>query len=305
MIDPVERRVCVNGVELAYFERPATRDSDGVLLFAHATGFHARVWDRTIAALHAPPRVIAVDLRGHGRSEKKGPFTWATFGDDVAEFVAALDLRRIVGIGHSMGGHAMTQAVAHDESRFERLLLVDPVIMDPAFYADRAHALVPMRPEDHPTSKRRNHWASWQEMFERFAERHPFNLWRRDVLEDYCRHGVLPNPDGPGFVLACPPRVEASIYTGNAGYDIYPAIRGITVPVTVLRARERELGKTDSMDFTQSPTWSGLANQFEHGRDVLLPHLTHFIPMQEPELVASYIEGHRPEVDDAAEAMRP
>jgi lipase len=291
--EPVERRVRVNGIELAYVEwRAASHEGGRVFLFAHATGFHARIWNRTIAALEPGNRVISFDLRGHGRSEKRGPFGWETFGHDIREAIIALDLERIVGVGHSMGGHAMTQAAAYEEARFDRLLLVDPVILDPAYYAERQRA-VPDRPEEHPTSKRRNEWASWREMFERFEVRHPFNLWRPDVLEDYCRFGLLPNPDGPGLVLACPPRVEASIYTESVGRDIYPLIRRMSLPVTVLRGAPREAGDSDAMDFATSPTWSALAAQFPRGHDVSLPHLTHFIPMQEPELVARYA-AHSP-----------
>ena len=288
-----ERRVRVNGVELAYFERNAQSTSNRVLLFTHATGFHARVWDRTIAACTRGDRTIALELRGHGRSEKKGPYSWDTMGEDVLRFVEALELTNIVGIGHSMGGHAMTQAVARAPSRFERLLLVDPTIMDPVIYAQRRDPMWPQS-DEHPTAKRKNDWTSWQEMFERFASRHPFALWNPAVLEDYCRYGVLPNPDGPGFVLACPPRVEASIYSGSAGRDVYAAIGSIRIPVTVLRAPPRT-DQAGPMDFSQSPTWPGLAAAFPNGRDVLAAHLTHFIPMQEPALVAAHAENRAPQ----------
>jgi hypothetical protein len=43
------------------------------------------------------------------------------------------------------------------------------------------------------------------------------------------------------------------------------------------------------MDFAASSTWERLAEEFPNGRDVYLPHLTHFIPMQEPERVAQWI----------------
>ena len=34
---------------------------------------------------------------------------------------------------------------------------------------------------------------------------------------------------------------------------------------------------------------AALADQFPNGRDVYLPELTHFIPMQDPNLVARFI----------------
>jgi pimeloyl-ACP methyl ester carboxylesterase len=285
--EPREGRVAVAGGELCYFEWGAP--GGPTILFTHATGFHARVWDATVRALGPGHHVVAVDQRGHGRSLKRGPYTWEQFGADLTQLVDALDLRRIVGVGHSMGGHATVQVAAARGARFERLVLVDPVIMDPEFYRHHPAASGLMRPEDHPTSKRKNAWSSWREMYERLADRGTFALWRRDVLEDYCRYGMLQNPDGPGFVLACPPLVEASIYTQSTGRDIRSLFSAIHVPVVVLRAQRREGPRRDVMDFAASPTWPHLAEQFAHGRDVYLPTLTHFIPMQDPELVARYV----------------
>jgi pimeloyl-ACP methyl ester carboxylesterase len=188
-----------------------------------------------------------------------------------------------------MGGHAVVQAAAREKARFERLVLVDPVIMDPELYASIKGATGTQQPKDHPTSKRNNLWQSWREMFDRLSGRGSFAVWRRDVLEDYCRYGVLPNPDGAGWVLACPPLVEASIYTGSGGRDIHDLFATIDVPVTVLRGEKRT--RLEAMDFLASPTWERLADQFPKGRDVYLPHLTHFIPMQDPDLVARFVEA--------------
>ena len=52
---PIEKRVAVNGIEIVYFEWGAERQGDdATILLVHATGFHARCWDQTIAhvALH-------------------------------------------------------------------------------------------------------------------------------------------------------------------------------------------------------------------------------------------------------------
>ena len=42
------------------------------------------------------------------------------------------------------------------------------------------------------------------------------------------------------------------------------------------------------MDFSASPTWPQLADRFSWA-DVHLPELTHFIAMQDPQLVADFI----------------
>lgn len=292
--EPEERRFQGSEVSLRYFEWGP--ESGQTVLLVHATGFHARCWDQTVAALPEGYRVIAPDLRGHGGSDNRAPYLWSTFGGDLAEFCAALGIVRAIGVGHSMGGHCVTQVAAGAPGTFSRLVLVDPVILDPAFYGtDRMPQ--PARVEDHPVAQRRNRWASWEEMYERFAERHPFSLWQPRVLEDYCRYGVVPAADGNGFELACPPSVEASIYMGNARTDVHALIPGIEVPVVVLRAPPREPGDIGRLDFSKSPTWPALAAEFPRGRDVYLPHLTHFIPMQAPELVARFIVDPETSVD--------
>ena len=255
----------------------------------HATGFHARCWDGVIRALGAGVHVIAVDQRGHGRSTKAPPYDWGEYGADAGALVEALDLDDIVGVGHSMGGHAIVQAAGAQMERFRALLLVDPVILDPGAYA----MPVSFRcADDHPVARRRNRWATPQEMFDRFKDRHPFNVWVPEILMDYCRFGVV--PDGDDFVLGCPPQVEAAIYAGSSGRDIRSIIERVTDPVVVLRAKARSAGRdrppgSGTMDFTRSPTWAGLAAAFPNGRDVHYPDVTHFMPMQAPELVARHI----------------
>lgn len=292
---PEEHRVRVNGVELAYFEwRPELRGRDGPILLVHATGFHARVWDQTICHL-GERHVIAVDQRGHGRSEKVGIRHWNVFGRDLAALVIALDLTDIVGVGHSMGGHAMTEAAVACAGRFRRLLLIDPVIASPGDYGDADWVLRALGGETHPTVKRKNRFASPEEMYERFRRRPPYTGFEPAALHDYCQYGVLPAGDGDGYVLACPPEIEASIYmTSRTNGAVYDSIRTVEVPVTILRAKSPP-AERDVMDFESSPTWPGLVGEFKDAREVYLPDNTHFLPMEAPELVAEYVLGRRPD----------
>ena len=285
VVTPTLHRLAVGDVELAYFEWHGEGDGPTVLM-VHATGFHARCWDGVIRALGGR-RILALDMRGHGRSEKKPPYDWRQFGIDLAAFADALELDGAVGVGHSMGGHCLVQAAAAHPDRFSRLVLVDPVILDPQSYGSLPSFA---SAEDHPVSKRRDRWPSAEVMIERFKDRHPFSLWDPDVLADYCRHGLNPAPDGDGFVLGCPPLVEASIYLGSAGRDIAHLFAEVAQPTAVLRAR-RKAERDGAMDFSQSPTWEGLAAALPNGRDVYLPQLTHFIPMQRPDLVAAHIRA--------------
>jgi lipase len=108
-MQPILKKVSVNGVELAYFERGNQRDDAPTLLFVHATGFHARLWDHIAEAFPAH-HIIALEQRGHGRSSKVAVDHWRTFGEDQAAFVNTLGLSKMIGIAHSMGAHGMIDA---------------------------------------------------------------------------------------------------------------------------------------------------------------------------------------------------
>jgi pimeloyl-ACP methyl ester carboxylesterase len=239
---------------------------------------------------HLGPRhVVAVDLRGHGRSAKPEITDWRVFGEDLAALLEALELEDVVGVGHSMGGHAMVDAAAIRPAVFRRLVLLDPVIQSPERYASDAWMMASLAEAPHPTSKRRNRFESPRAMFERFKDRRPYSFFDPAALLDYCEYGLLPAPDGEGFVLACPPAIEASIYmTSRTNRTIFESVRKVVVPVLVVRAMEPE-GTRDAMDFSVSPTWPELAEHFAEGRDVQLADLTHFLPMQAPARIASLV----------------
>jgi pimeloyl-ACP methyl ester carboxylesterase len=288
---PIEASATVNGVSLTYFEWGREHTGDPILL-AHATGFHARCWDQVVAHL-GDRRVIAVDQRGHGRSDKVPQVRWQEFGRDLAELVRRLDLHDVVGVGHSAGGHAMTEAAALEGARFRRLVLIDPTILPPVAYVTRGSendgAWFPVAGNTHPAAKRRRHFVSIDEMVERLQERPSFASFTPAALRDYCTWGLVPCSDPPGFELACSPEMEGAVYSGVFGNPaIHDHVRAVAVPVLVVRAMEPRT-RDDLADFRYSPTWPALAASFPHGRDVYRSDLTHFMPMTDPDLVASLI----------------
>lgn len=295
--EPAERRVRAGDVELAVFEWGASRRGHGpTLLLAHATGFHARCWDPVVRRL-GDHHVIAVDQRGHGRSEKTEITHWNVFGRDLAALTRTLELDHVVGVGHSMGGHAMVDAAAAEPGRFLRLVLMDPVIASPDDYGTGGWTISRPGGEPHPTAKRKRHFASPEAMIERFRDRAPYRVFHPEALEAYCRFGLLPSASGEGFELACPPEIEASIYmTSRTNAAVHDSVRALDIPVLIVRARLPAPDR-DVMDFSSSPTWPGLAGEFAHATDVHLADRTHFLPMEIPDRMAETIDA---EVERAA-----
>jgi len=71
-------------------------------------------------------RVLAPDLRGHGRSEPEPPWTFRTFVDDVLETLDAAGVESAAWVGHSFGGRLALEIAAAAPERVERLALLDP-----------------------------------------------------------------------------------------------------------------------------------------------------------------------------------
>ena len=292
-LECVEKNAVVNGVRLTYFERGmAHRSQKPTLLFLHATGFHARVWDKIINNL-GNYHSIAVDQRGHGRSEKRQIGHWDEFITDVTELIIQLDLVNVVAIGHSMGAHALIGASASVEERIARIIAIDPVIPAEDAYTDAATTYVDSV-EDHPTAMRKREFDSPEAMAERLRDKGSYGIFDPEMFMDYCRYGLLTNEQGKGYVLACPPEVEASVYmSSRSNAAIYEAVRSLEIPVLILRAKPMVQDR-DALDFSVSPTWPGLVDEFKNAREIHFPDNTHFLPMEIPgkvtEIIASELK---------------
>jgi pimeloyl-ACP methyl ester carboxylesterase len=79
--------------------------------------------------------VIAVDLRGHGISDKPHQeYTVAGFADDLAYLCQELRIQRPIVIGHSMGGTVALDLGARHGDLVSAVVLIDSVILPrPAF----------------------------------------------------------------------------------------------------------------------------------------------------------------------------
>lgn len=267
-----------NGVTLAVWDWPG---EDPPLVFAHGNGFHGRCWDEVIRRL-PNRRCLAVDARGHGRSSKpEPPYHWTAFAADLTQAAEKLGLQGAMGIGHSMGGHTVTSVAAQRPQTFQSLLLLDPTIWEQDIYGTKPLNTFIVR-------RRRDRWSSPDAMFESFSGRPPFERWNTAVLRDYCNYGLLLQ-DGEYWV-ACAPHIEASAHecAKEEEANLHPAVPSITCPVTILRA-----GTSARRFFNPepSPTDPELASKFPNGQDVFLKDVSHFIPMEEPEMVAEYICG--------------
>ena len=75
------------------------------LLFIHGCGYSTRDWENQVPIFSQKFRVITIDLRGHGKSDKpKGPYSVLMFAQDVAELLESIEINSINVVGFSIGG---------------------------------------------------------------------------------------------------------------------------------------------------------------------------------------------------------
>ena len=96
------------------------------VVLLHGLAGHAGEWDAIARQLSIRHRVVAVDQRGHGASERlPHDLSRAAYVADVVAVLDQLDLRMPVLIGQSLGGHAAMLTTAAHPDLIHALVLVE------------------------------------------------------------------------------------------------------------------------------------------------------------------------------------
>lgn len=121
------RTVKIKGATLFYLDV----GTGSPLVLIHGYGAGSWVWEKQIEILSRRHRVVALDLIGHGFSDRpRIPYTPETYILCVREFMDALGLERAVLVGNSMGGGIAWAFALQFAERVEKLVLIDSVPPD-------------------------------------------------------------------------------------------------------------------------------------------------------------------------------
>lgn len=107
----------VNKLNLQYREWGDPRTKHALILL-HGYGETSSVWEESAAELAREYRVIAIDQRGHGGSQRASDHNYSRTSqvEDLETFIEALALRTVTLIGHGMGGaNALCYGAEHPD----------------------------------------------------------------------------------------------------------------------------------------------------------------------------------------------
>ena len=130
---PQDRTIQIGKIKARYW---AGGSQGSQVMLIHGLGGYVENWLPSFDALAAQHRVVAVDLPGHGRTDKP---TDASYGVEnlavfVKDFMAALKIECAHVVGHSVGGAVATRLALMHPATVDRLVLVAPAGLGKEFH---------------------------------------------------------------------------------------------------------------------------------------------------------------------------
>jgi pimeloyl-ACP methyl ester carboxylesterase len=115
------RSIRLHGRELSY----VAGGEGPTLLLVHGIGGDWRTWEPVLDGLARDHQVVAVDLPGHGDSDKgAGDYSLGSLASALRDLCGALGIESATMVGHSLGGGVAMQFSYQFPERCERLVLV-------------------------------------------------------------------------------------------------------------------------------------------------------------------------------------
>ena len=111
-----------NGMRIHYATQGPTAGPAIVLLHGYSDSWYS--WSRVLPLLRSDLRVVAIDQRGHGDSDRPADgYGMADFAGDVIGLFDALQIPKAIVVGHSFGSFVARKVVELAPDRVARLVL--------------------------------------------------------------------------------------------------------------------------------------------------------------------------------------
>lgn len=282
-MEPRERRIEVAGLTLRVREWP----TDGPpIVLAHGLASNSRIWDDVAQILAQRYRVVALDQRGHGLSDRPTDgYTFDRVVGDLLGLLDALSLDRPVLVGHSWGGNVVLAFGAAHPDRLRGLVLVDGGFIELAAQPGRDwdRVKVEMAPPDltHLT---------FPDLLERVRSGDAARYWSPTV-EATMRTSFEDGPDG-----RIRPRLrrEDHLEILRALWELRPTslFPKITVPTLIVPARRpNPTGRAAELAPIREQLVAKAAASIPRAHLLWMEDTVHDIPLQRPAELAEAIES--------------
>lgn len=189
--------------------------------FLHGNGFCGLAYLPMLKELISDFDLIITDLPGHGDSDIGDKFKpWngsANIALDTLNYFCDQlpKSTKVFGLGHSYGGVITALMAGKALNRFDKCLLLDPVIFSPTMLklmqAADIIGLLQSSPLAKKARQRRQHWPNRQNAFDALHGKGGFKNWNDASLWAYVDHALIESKQG--ISLKCPVTVEAKIYS--------------------------------------------------------------------------------------------
>ena len=262
-----------------------------LVLFFHGNSFPASTYNVMLNELRRRGlQVHALEKIGHNPAY---PVTsnWPHLVDELHAFAQPLVAAHkgpVVLVGHSLGGMLSLMLAAQHPDIAHAVVMVDaPAVAGWQANVLRLSKKLSLTRKFSPgavSQKRRNQWASLDEVRAHFAPKKNFAKWHPQALEDYVQHGTQEvMVDGHmQRVLSFSREIETQIYN-NLPHNLERIIKRhpLKCPVSLVAARHSREMKMAGVDFTQRIT---------KGRITTIDG-THLVPMESPIATAAAVEA--------------
>ncbi len=143
-----ERILTVNGVAISFVDtqpdQTKVEQSNTPLVLIHGMACSNEVWTNQIEYFRHKRRVIAFDLRGHGKSSPpvSNDFSPVAYANDIVAALTTLEIDKVILVGHSYGSLVTIAATANFSYFIQKLILVDPSIDNTQMPEEEFKALI-------------------------------------------------------------------------------------------------------------------------------------------------------------------
>ncbi|MEO2038463.1 MAG: alpha/beta hydrolase [Martelella sp.] len=213
--------------------------SGPLMLFFHGITANSAVFGPLMDAFSDRFTTVAVDQRGHGRSDKpETGYEAIDFADDIAALIKTLDMGPAILVGHSLGSRNSVTAAARHPELVRSVVAIDftPYIEDEVFASLSARV-----------NAGDQAFADTEAVIAYLANRYP-NI-PAPAIRIRAESGYAPATDGLRPLAS--PSAMAQTAEGLRA-DLAPAYRAVTRPVLIMRGADSKLASAAALEKTHA-----------------------------------------------------